>query len=57
MYFLEYRLKNVLSKYLVKAKSGVINQLTLGDRPVDRDRLVGYPSSIRFIVLRCVCSM
>ena len=24
------------------AKSGVIDQLTLGDRPVDRDRLVGH---------------
>ena len=25
------------------AKSGAIDQLTIGDRPVDRDRLVGYP--------------
>jgi len=25
------------------AKSGAIDQLTLGDRPVDRDRLVGHP--------------
>jgi len=24
------------------AKSGVIDQLTFGDRPVDRDRLVGH---------------
>jgi len=24
-------------------KSGAIDQLTIGDRPVDRDRLVGHP--------------
>jgi len=37
MYFLEYCLKNVLFRYLVKsnAKSDVIDQVTLGDQSVD----------------------
>jgi len=26
-----------------QSKSGAIDQLTLGDRPVDRDRRVGHP--------------
>jgi len=25
------------------AKSGAVDQLTLGDQPVDRDRLAGHP--------------
>jgi len=36
------------------AKSGAIEQLTLGERPVDRDRRVGHPrctaiSTIKFL--------
>jgi len=29
-----------------QSKSGAIDQLTLGDRPVDRDRRVGHPCFI-----------
>jgi len=36
--------RNVFEEsYLVITESHAIDQLSLGDRPVDRDRLVGHP--------------
>jgi len=46
-YFLEFCLKSVLFRYLVcSLQNQAIDQLTLGDRPVDPDRLVGHLCSI-----------
>ena len=45
MYSVEYWLKSVLFRYFCQfnAKSGAIDQVTLGDRPVDPDQLIGHP--------------
>ena len=44
MYSLEYTLKVFFRGILsIHGKSGGIDQLTLDNRPVDRDRLTGHP--------------
>jgi len=44
MYFLEYPSKMFfLSITSIQCKTSAIEQMTFGNRPVDRDRRVGHP--------------